>query len=264
MRIVSLNAWCGTLFEPLAAWLPTCGADVLCVQEVTRSPGLDGWVAYDDGEHAQSQRADLFGDIRGLLPDHQASFVAHDAGPVDRDGIIHRQDFGLALFIADRLPVVGQATAPITGAFTDHRDTWPASHRPRLAQTVRVIDRDAHRGVLIAHLHGVRDAEGKGDTAARRAQAKALRDLIVWAQEPDDLIVVVGDFNLLPDSETFDVLAEIGLTDLVGTADTRTSHYPKQVRHANYLLVSDTAAVAAFQVLDHPEVSDHRALILDI
>jgi hypothetical protein len=47
-------------------------------------------------------------------------------------------------------------------------------------------------------------------------------------------VVVCGDVNLLPDSETFDVLAEIGLTDLVGAADTRTSRYPKPVRHASY------------------------------
>ncbi len=77
-------------------------------------------------------------------------------------------------------------------------------------------------------------------------------------------MVVCGDFNLLPDSETFDVLAAIGLTDLVGAADTRTSHYRKPVRHASYLLVSDVAAVKQFEILTDPEVSDHRALILDI
>jgi endonuclease/exonuclease/phosphatase family metal-dependent hydrolase len=78
---------------------------------------------------------------------------------------------------------------------------------------------------------------------------------------PGDLVVVCGDFNLLPGSETFGVL---GLTDLVGTADTRTSHYRKPVRHASYLLVSDPAAVERFEILAAPEVSDHRALILDI
>jgi len=77
-------------------------------------------------------------------------------------------------------------------------------------------------------------------------------------------VVVCGDFNLLPDSETFVVLAELGLTDLVGTADTRSSRYRKPVRHANYLLVSDVAAVKQFEIAAEPEVSDHRALVLDI
>jgi endonuclease/exonuclease/phosphatase family metal-dependent hydrolase len=75
---------------------------------------------------------------------------------------------------------------------------------------------------------------------------------------------VCGDLNLLPGSETFAVLGAIGLVDLVGTADTRTSRYLKPVRHASYLLVSNPAAVRGFEVLAEPEVSDHRALLLDI
>jgi hypothetical protein len=56
----------------------------------------------------------------------------------------------------------------------------------------------------------------------------------------------------------------VGLVDLVGTADTRTSRYAKPVRHASYLLVSDPAAVRRFAVVAEPEVSDHRALLLDL
>ena len=81
---------------------------------------------------------------------------------------------------------------------------------------------------------------------------------------PDDLVVVCGDLNLLPDSHTFAILGAIGLVDLVGTADTRTSRYPKPVRHAGYVLVSDPGAVRRFGVLAEPEVSDHRVLLLEI
>ena len=67
-----------------------------------------------------------------------------------------------------------------------------------------------------------------------------------------------------PRSETFAILATIGLVDLVGKADTRTSSYRRPVRHANYLLVSDRAAVKSFHVVQAPEVSDHRPLVLDL
>lgn len=60
------------------------------------------------------------------------------------------------------------------------------------------------------------------------------------------------------------MLAGIGLVDLVGTADTRTSRYQKPLRHASYLLVSDLGAVTHFDALATPEVSDHRALVLDL
>jgi endonuclease/exonuclease/phosphatase family metal-dependent hydrolase len=43
VRIVSVNAWGGALFEELAPWLAGCDADVVCLQEVTRTPGALGW-----------------------------------------------------------------------------------------------------------------------------------------------------------------------------------------------------------------------------
>jgi len=110
----------------------------------------------------------------------------------------------------------------------------------------------------------LRDPLGKADTPARRGQAERLAELVRRIRGPRDLVVVCGDFNVLPGSETFSVLADVGLTDLVGVADTRTSHYRKAVRHASYLLVSDVAAVKRFDILAEPEVSDHRALILEI
>jgi endonuclease/exonuclease/phosphatase family metal-dependent hydrolase len=110
----------------------------------------------------------------------------------------------------------------------------------------------------------LRDPLGKADTPARRGQAERLAALVRRIRGPRDLVVMCGDFNVLPDSETFEILAEAGLVDLVGTADTRTSHYPKAGRHAGYLLVSDVSAVERFAVLAEPEVSDHRALLLDI
>lgn len=113
------------------------------------------------------------------------------------------------------------------------------------------------------HAHGLRDPAGKHDTSARLAQATRLADLVVSIRSPDDFVVVCGDLNVLPDSGTFPVLGAIGLTDLVGERETRTSSYPKQVRHANYLLVSDPDAVVAFEPPAMPEVSDHRPLILD-
>lgn len=129
---------------------------------------------------------------------------------------------------------------------------------------MRTLDRAAGRSVWVVQVHGLRDPAGKADTPARRAQAERLARLVRRIRGPRDLVVVCGDLNLLPGSETFDVLAGEGLTDLVGTADTRTSRYPKPVRHASYLLVSDVGAVRRFAIVTEPEVSDHRAMILDI
>jgi endonuclease/exonuclease/phosphatase family metal-dependent hydrolase len=113
----------------------------------------------------------------------------------------------------------------------------------------------------VTHLQGLRDLAGKADTPERRRQAERLASLVTGASEPTDLLVVCDDLNLLPDIETFPTLGELGLVDLVGTADTRTTRYPGPVRHANYFLVSDPGSVKDFQVQTVPEVSDHRPVV---
>lgn len=114
------------------------------------------------------------------------------------------------------------------------------------------------------NLHGLRDGAGKGDTPARRSQADRIAALVTTLRCEGDVAAVGGDFNLLPDSGTFDVLGGLGLTDLVQDADTRTSHYRNAVRHADYLLVSAPDRVRRFEVVPAPEVSDHRALVVDL
>jgi endonuclease/exonuclease/phosphatase family metal-dependent hydrolase len=264
MRIVSLNAWGGALFTELAAWLPTVNAGVVCLQEVTRTAHASGWTQFADGERRLPQRADLYDDVRTLLPHHQGIFLSSDAGPVtDETGVQRTQDFGLATFVADEIPLIGVASTFVHGEFVHHQ-TWPTGDRPRTALATRLADPASGRTVTVVQLHGLRDPAGKQDTPARRAQAERIASLVESARAAGDLVVATGDFNLLPDSETFDILKQVGLIDLVGTADTRTSHYPKQPRNASYLLVSDPAAVRRLEIMADPEVSDHKALILEI
>jgi endonuclease/exonuclease/phosphatase family metal-dependent hydrolase len=264
VRVVSLNAWGGALYEPLAAWLPTVGADVLCLQEVTRTPTVRGWTTFRDADRVLPQRADLFDDVSALLPRHVATYTASDAGPVSTDdGVVHRQEFGLAMVVADTVHVLARTASFVHGTYQEH-DDWGVAGRPRVAQGARLAVPGLERAVTVVQLHGLRDPAGKGDTPARRRQAERLVEVVAGLREEGDLVVVCGDLNLLPDSETFRMLAGIGLTDLVGTADTRSSHYTKPVRHAGYLLVSDREAVRGFEVVTHPEVSDHRPLVLDL
>jgi len=264
MRILFLNAWGGAEFDQLQEWLPQVKADVICLQEVTRTPGFAGWTQFTDGERTLPQRADLFRDMKELLRSHEGQFVTSDSGPVyDHEGNPHRQDFGIALFVDQQLPVIGCEASFVHGRFIDHSE-WTISDRPRVAQAIRIVDRSSKRIVTIGHLHGLRDPAGKSDTPARMNQAHKLRQLLERVAEPDDLVLVGGDLNLLPESATFSTLAEIGLTELVGYADTRTSLYKKPVRHANYLLVSNPEDVHELDIPATPVVSDHRPLIVDI
>lgn len=264
MRIVSLNAWGGAMFDALAAWLPTVEADVVCIQEVTSTAGLSGWTTFVDGERELPQRASLFDDVAALLPDHQGAFVTCDSGPVTApDATVHRQEFGMAVYVRVGLAVIGQLSRFVHGSYV-HHDRWAIDGRPRTAQGVRVVDARSRRTVSVVQAHGLRDPAGKHDTPSRAAQAVALARVVTDLRHDGDVSVLCGDLNLLPDSATFAALAEVGLRDLVGHADTRGSRYTKPVRHADYCLVSDPDAVAAFTIVTEPEVSDHRPVLLDL
>ncbi len=123
------------------------------------------------------------------------------------------------------------------------------------------------RTLTIGHMHGLRDLSGKQDTPERIAQAEKFAALIRSVVVDGDGLVACGDFNVTPDSATFAILAELGLADLVvgrGFDDTRTSHYVKPGRFADYLLVNQPLREMAFEVVASPEVSDHRPLLLTV
>ena len=121
--------------------------------------------------------------------------------------------------------------------------------------------------MTLAHAHGLRDPSGKEDTPARQAQWQALASAVTFVRRPGDPVVLMGDFNVLPDSEAFRIFEEIGLTDLVqarGHSDSRTSWYKKPQRYADYCLVSENVEVVAFDLPARPEVSDHRPIMLQL
>ncbi|WP_438747884.1 endonuclease/exonuclease/phosphatase family protein [Pararhizobium sp. O133] len=265
MRILSLNTWGGRLHESLMAYLADVDADVLCLQEVVRTPDRPaGWLSYRDIGVELPQRAALFEEIAALLPDHQAFFA-----PTAR-GLLHDGDtpvfseFGLATFVRKSLGVIGQAMDFVHGAFSP--DGWGPHPRARNAQCLRLFDYDQGFAITVAQMHGLRDLAGKGDTPARDAQTKALTALIRRIWPGDERLIVCGDFNVLPDSSMFPALAELGLTDLVvsrGHTDTRTSYYEKPGRYADYMLVTPDVEVISFDAVAEPEVSDHRGLLLE-
>ena len=103
--------------------------------------------------------------------------------------------------------------------------------------------------------------------------AKGYRE-VVRAQErrerlgipPGDPIVACGDFNVLPGSETFRVMTRVAPYNLVtlrGYDSTRTSHYPKANRWADYMLVNGPLKNAPFEVVSDPEISDHCPLVIE-
>lgn len=266
MRIMCLNGWGGRVHDRLLRYVGDADPDVLCLQEVVHTPAAPKTeLTYRDHGTTLPQRANFFSEVSRALSDHAAVFCPAAQGDLwDGDTPVPSQ-WGLATYIRKSFPMIAQHQGFVHGTFSD--DGFGEHPRSRTAHAVRLFDFENSHPVTVAHMHGLRDLDGKHDTPARLAQAQRLARITNSIAEPGDRTVVCGDFNVLPGSDTFRVLAEIGLTDLVttrGFPGTRTSLYPKEPRFADYMLVNDAVTVAAFDVVTSPEVSDHCPLVLEI
>ncbi|MBX3197515.1 MAG: endonuclease/exonuclease/phosphatase family protein [Labilithrix sp.] len=265
-RILSLNAGGGRVHRPLVDYLAGCGADLLCLQEMVHTPAArSDWLTYRGHGPDLQQRANLHREVATLLPRHQARFAPAARGELHDGDAVAWSQFGLSTLLDDRHAVLAEAIDFVHGAFS--ADGWGEHPRARNAHVLRLRRDDSGAALTVCQLHGLREEAGKGDTPARIAQAHALVALIRRVWRGSEPLVVCGDLNVLPDSATFSILAELGLVDLVttrGFTDTRTSLYTRPGRHADYMLATPDVAVSAFEVVTEPEVSDHRALLLDV
>ncbi|MFB7142984.1 endonuclease/exonuclease/phosphatase family protein [Agrobacterium deltaense] len=265
MRVICLNGWGGKLHDEIVPYISSSDPDILCLQEVVHTPtAFEDWLSYRDHGIDLPQRANFFYEIAEALPDHLAIFCPAAQGDLWHGEIRYPSQWGLATFVRKSMAIVAQAQGFVHGTFS--ADGYGDHPRSRTGHAVRVFDFTTGQPAVIAHMHGLRDLSGKHDIPARLAQAKRLVQLVKNIAEDGDRIIVCGDFNVLPDSETFTVLKELDLTDLVttrGFTDTRTSHYAKANRYADYMLVNPAVQIDRFYVVRQPEVSDHCPLLLE-
>jgi endonuclease/exonuclease/phosphatase family metal-dependent hydrolase len=264
MKVVSLNAWGGRLHEDMIAWLAETRPDILCLQEVVHTPDAPAeWLKYRDDGMDLLQRADVLGDVKRALPGHFAHFCPAAKGELWHGDVPVQTLWGLATYIRKDLTVVSQAQGFVHGQFSPNG--FGDHPRSRTAHAVRVYDPD--EGMLsVAHMHGLRDPMGKMDTPMRRIQAGKFVSMIQGVIAPGEKLAVCGDFNILPGSETLRLLAPVAPYELVTTRGfdgTRTSHYGKPEKFADYMAVNGPLKDAAFDVIRDPEISDHCPLVLD-
>ncbi|EFL90888.1 endonuclease/exonuclease/phosphatase [Ahrensia sp. R2A130] len=253
----------------MLAFLPELAPDVLCLEEVVHTPNAPAAVMdYRDPKIGTilPQRARMFDEICEALPGHRATFCPAARGDLWHGEHAYPSEWGLATFVRRELTVIGQVQDFAHGGFGAHG--YGDHPRSRSAHVVRLYDFVADQPVTIAHLHGLRDLAGKDDTPERAAQAHCFADLIDVVHREGERLVVCGDLNVCPDSETLRILqSRLGLTELVtsrGFETTRTALYLKPERFADYMFVNDAVTVAAFDVLTQPEVSDHATLVLEL
>lgn len=243
MKIISLNTWSGVVYEPLIDFFATYkDVDMFCLQEVYR----DAQEKEDQPHPTLDMKYDLFERIESVLKGSHVGYFR----PAYLDY------YGLAMFVKNDLPIKEE------GDVVMFENPTPAARgmHSRNFQYIRTALNDDP--IVVVNVHGLWNGKGKTDTADRLAQSHKIREFIRGRGEQ---VVVMGDFNLNPDTQSLAIL-EDGMRNLIkeyGVTSTRTSHYPKEGKFADYALVSPGIKVKDFKVLPE-EVSDHAALYLEI
>lgn len=257
---MSLNVWGGVVLDPLLAFVREQAprTDLFCLQEVLDGPELIPLEC--------RFRTTLFRELSDALPDFDGVFVPVVAWdqPLPGSGS-RRVPYGLATFARRSLPLVSRREVWVL----DHQDTLdavPGLHPVR--RWLQVTELRVTGGVaLVGNFHGMARPGTKLDSAERLEQSRAIRRVADGHAGP---VVLVGDFNLLPDTESVRLLGH-GLRNLVlergiRTTRSRLNPYfgtPQEQPHANYAFISPEIEVERFEVPDLA-ISDHLPMLMTL
>jgi len=254
MKLITLNLWGGKIYEPLIKFIATHSSDtdIFCFQDV-----LFG--SRSEFSAIQQARINLSEEIQKVLPgfnmfrysDPEESFVGGELLPPD-------VGCGQAIFVRRDIEVLEN------GGFRSHPES--SYHKggdfvSGRCQWIK-IRTDNPEKVTILNLHGLwkRDSNKK-DIAERIEQSQKIKEFL---KNHNSKKVVCGDFNIVNDGNAIDLL-EDGLINLIKkykVASTRSSHYPKEEKFADYILTSTSIKINDFKVLQD-EISDHLPLLID-
>lgn len=250
MKLITLNAWGGKLYEPLIEFIKThsndidifCFQDVLFGKEPTFSPIERG-------------RINLYEEIKDILNDF-GSVISRELDHSFINGEILSQDVGSGKVVFFRKSMTLKESGDFDVSDNNLTETMVSSK----CQWLNLLTSDGE--ITILNLHGLwQRGSKKQDTTERIEQSKRVSKFLSTIEGKK---ILAGDFNMVPDGESIRIL-ENNMINLVKTykvETTRSSHYPRGEKFADYILVSKDVEVKDFKVLQD-EISDHLPLFVE-
>lgn len=255
MKIISLNTWGGQAFDELVKFVSANShdTDVFCFQEV--------FDTNSDVKVTNGARANLFNELSLILKDFTGHRAFVEGGYDYKGSVDFHLDYGLVTFVRNNIHVVSQESIIIHGLGNEL--TGHFGEHPRNVHVLKLIKGESIP-IVIINFHGMwKKGFGKVDCPERILQSNRVREVISRYNDPK---VLIGDFNLLPETDSFKILKE-GLRDLISEfkiPSTRSDFYDKpEIPFADYALISPEIVVESFEV-PRVNASDHLPLILKI
>lgn len=242
MKLITLNTWAGLLYNPLKKLIKTNSkdTDIFCFQEVFSG-------AVNTRKIRGKVTPDLFQKLQKLLPNFVSFYAETEAN-----------DEGLAMFVNPKLNIQGYGDIFVYGYPNSMVDDDYTMKSSNIQYVIIGSNKELY---TVVNFHGLWTGGGKEDSEKRILQSKNLKRFLSNAQGK---VVLCGDFNLDIHTKSFAIL-EKGMRNVIKenkVTSTRSHHYKKDTKFADYILTSKDIKIKKFTVL--PDVvSDHLPLFFD-
>jgi endonuclease/exonuclease/phosphatase family metal-dependent hydrolase len=241
MKIIQANIWYGKFGQEIVDFLSSEAPDFVCMQEVN---DLKGKAA-----------GNFFATLDEIKD--KASFAHAFMSPMYSYRYMEREmPYGNA--ILSRLPFTHTDTIFTRGAFMAGFDAMKNDSNIRNLQHATIDINGTALHILNHHGHHIHGSKAGDEETVR--QMRIIAELVGSLDGP---VILCGDFNLAPDSESIGIingkLANLSIANGLKRTYTRFS----QVQEVcDYIFVNDQVKVRRFEM---PEtiISDHKPLILE-
>lgn len=240
MKLLQLNAWSIRLENRIADMIDQESPDVVALQEVFESyTGLGFFPTLTEFTNRVKFHNKFFSPVYGF----QLRSVA--------------TEFGNA--IISNLALSDEQTVFTSLKYRKNYSFGKDDYNVRNFQHVVVENRNGNKFHLINH-HGYHvPGHKKGDNFT----LKACQQIVDYVSKLDGPIIITGDFNLEPDSESLNVLNNHfrNLSVEYGLETTR-NNLTRKSEICDYIFVNDLVTVKDFH-MSEIIASDHQGLVLD-
>ena len=260
MKLISLNTWGGKVYKPLLKFVKeqSLDTDIFCFQEVYRS---------DSNQRLENTiRTNLLEELAQVLPRFKIFHFPTLIG-FNTDTKLEKVDFDLkygpAIFVKNSISINQQKNY-----FIFKNNIHDASEDfSNLATPLQYINLSFNgKNLAVFNFHGTCFPFNKLDAPNRLKEARKVREIM---SQISGAKIIVGDFNILPQTESLNIIGGdmrnlIKEYNIERTRSKLSPFFGKPNFHkfADYTLVSKEIEVISFEVPDL-NISDHLPMILE-
>lgn len=241
MKLIQLNTWSCKLSTEIVKLFQEEQPDIVCMQEVVQA-SFGGKIL------------ETVDEITDFYP-----FSDYYYTPLVEFAFMHHRA-SRGNMIASQYPLTSKNELWTHGQYTEDFDYVDSGGYNVARNIVHATITNQPVPVHVLTLHGYHLKENKN---GNEETLRACKQLLDYAKELEGAVIITGDFNLAPNSESIKLLEKDfkNLSTEFNLATTR-NHLTSKTEVCDYIFTSSNVKIESFS-MSETVVSDHNALILE-